>query len=72
MLSVRHVLQALQCVEGLLAGMPQAQVALMEASLPLREGGTVSALQVHCARSGWICCCNTFSPLSLSAADISS
>ena len=46
-LSVHRALhQALHCVERLLAGMPQALVALMGASLPLREGGCVPALQV--------------------------
>ncbi|KAK9825363.1 hypothetical protein WJX81_004059 [Elliptochloris bilobata] len=37
--------QALQCVQKLLVAMPQAQMALMEASLSLREGGSVPALQ---------------------------
>lgn len=51
-LIVRHalqpgmrLLQALHCLERLLVGAPKAQLALMTASLPLREGGTLPALQ---------------------------
>ena len=71
-LRVRRVLQALQGVEGLLAGMPQAQLALMEASLPLREGGCVPALQVRHAPPAW-CRSPTFtSPRSLCGAHVCS
>ena len=35
------MLQALRCLEKLLVSSPQAQLALMEASLPLREGGAL-------------------------------
>jgi len=41
-----RLLQALHCLERLLVGAPKAQLALMTASLPLREGGTLPALQV--------------------------
>ena len=41
------LLQALHCLERLLAGAPKAQLALMTASLPLPAGGTLPALQVR-------------------------
>ena len=40
-------MQALRCLEELLVSSPGAQLALMEASLPLREGGALPALQVR-------------------------
>ncbi len=42
-----RLLQALHCLEQLLAGAPKAQLALMTAGLPLREGGTLPALQAR-------------------------